>query len=138
MKKLLIITSLVLFSSCTSKKKVSQTTKQEIKVDSVASSIKTIDLNKLIKEYKFVPVVSERPMIINRDTFYNTQFIYRDKVVDSVVVEKDTVYLTKEIKKKEKTREKEKKELPVWFWIGLFFLVIVLMAYLRINPRLLR
>ena len=130
MKKLLIITSLVLFSSCTSKKKVSQTTKQEIKVDSVASSIKTIDLNKLIKEYKFVPVVSERPMIINRDTFYNTQFIYRDKVVDSVVVEKDTVYLTKEIKTKEKTRGKEKK-VSNWklAWIAiLIILVLALMA----------
>lgn len=137
--KLLIISLLCVIShSCGSKKKIVDKREEKIKLDSVASSIKTIDLSKSLKEIRFVPVDISKPIVINQDTIYNTKIIYKDKKVDSLVFIKDTVVVEKEVEIKAKQIDLEKQGFN---WKGLnwaLFLIIFILAAvlgLRYFPK---
>lgn len=132
---LLQIFLILTLTSCGSRKRVVAKKETTIKLDSIASSIKTIDLNKIINQIKFVPVNIDKPMIVNRDTIYNTRIEFVQKSIDSVVYIKDTVMVEKEVEIKSKDIDSEKKGFNwkglSWTLIFVIILVLVLVFYKR-------
>lgn len=133
-KAAIIIALCIAFNSCGAKKRTVDKKEEIIKIDSVASSIKTIDLNKFIKQLKFIPVDVDKPIIINRDTIYNTRIEFVEKKVDSIVYIKDTVVVEKEVETKTKAVDSERDGFN-WksFNWAMVLVVVALLLFLAAN-----
>lgn len=98
------------------------------KVDSFSVTFKGIDLKRIHRDLIFIPTLTDKPIIIKGDTIYNARVEYRNRKIDSIVIEKDTIYVTKEVIKKEKQVETKREAFNWWGLAVCFFLVVVVIV----------
>lgn len=115
---------------------------RDTRYDSISKSIKTTNLSEKLKEVVFEPVLQDAPMIIGRDTIYNTRIVYRDKNKDSTSYEKKIDSVNKKdnstVKKVEKSKNIE-SEREGFNWKGLnwtlIFLIVLVISILVYKSR---
>ena len=104
MKKLtLSIIALSLFSCATVKKSKTET---ELKTDSRFSS--TLDATKFSNSFTLEPVNLDKPILLGKDTIYNTRVIYNNS--KETIIKKDTIVKTTDLKEEKTEKEKDYTE----------------------------
>ena len=130
MKKSILIIPIFLIGCATLKKSNTET---ELKINTRFG--KTLDATKLSSSFTLEPVNLDKPILIGKDTIYNTRVIYNNS--KETIVKKDTI-VKKEYLKQE-TKEKEKDYTEVinsvanrLFWLLIImFLVLVGISYIK-------
>lgn len=123
MKKLtLSILTLSLFSCATLKKTNTET---ELKTDTRSGT--TLDATKFSSSFTLEPVNLDKPILIGKDTIYNTRVIYNNS--KETIVKKDTIEKKQDLKQEVRQKEKDYTEVIetlanrlIWLLIGLFVL----------------
>lgn len=151
-RKIILVLFVVALMGCGARKKTVQ--KTEVKTE--MSSVSAIDAEKFseitskIKDQntilQFAPVRVMHPMIIGRDTIYNTKIIYQNRFRDSVVTIRDTLRITKrdtivldqDVKIKERNVSRKGFTFP-WFIVGMVLggiLIMYLMGFrIKVNKN---
>ena len=119
MKKIFLLIPFVLISCATLKKSNTDT---EIKKNESSGS--TIEATKFSNSFTLEPVNLDKPILIGKDTIYNTRVIYNNS--KETIVKKDTIVKTIDLKKEVKEKEKDYTEGIKSVSNRLFLLVIVL------------
>ena len=119
MKKIFLLIPFVLISCATLKKSNTDT---EIKKNESSGS--TIDATKFSNSFTLEPVNLDKPILIGKDTIYNTRVIYNNS--KETIVKKDTIVKTIDLKQEVKEKEKDYTEAIKSVSNRLFLLVIVL------------
>ena len=119
MKKIFLLTPFVIISCATLKKSNTDT---EIKKNESSGS--TIEAAKFSNSFTLEPVNLDKPILIGKDTIYNTRVIYNNS--KETIVKKDTIVKTIDLKQEVKEKEKDYTEGIKSVSNRLFLLVIVL------------
>ena len=119
MKKIFLLTPFLIISCATLKKSNTDT---EIKKNESSGS--TIEATKFSNSFTLEPVNLDKPILIGKDTIYNTRVIYNNS--KETIVKKDTIVKTIDLKKEVKEKEKDYTEGIKSVSNRLFLLVIVL------------
>ena len=123
MKKTSIIITSILLTSCGSVKKSSNETE-------ISTEIKT-DATKFSKSFTLEPVDLNKPILLGKDTIYNTRVIYNNS--KEVIKETKKADLKQDIKVKEKDYSQVIETLAnkfIWL-IGILFLIYQIVNYLK-------
>lgn len=119
MKKIFLLTPFLIISCATLKKSNTDT---EIKKNESSGS--TIEATKFSNSFTLEPVNLDKPILIGKDTIYNTRVIYNNS--KETIVKKDTIVKTIDLKQEVKEKEKDYTEVIKSVSNRLFLLVIVL------------
>ena len=119
MKKIFLLSPFLIISCATLKKSNTDT---EIKKNESSGS--TIEATKFSNSFTLEPVNLDKPILIGKDTIYNTRVIYNNS--KETIVKKDTIVKTIDLKKEVKEKEKDYTEGIKSVSNRLFLLVIVL------------
>jgi hypothetical protein len=119
MKKIFLLTPFVIISCATLKKSNTDT---EIKKNESSGS--TIDATKFSNSFTLEPVNLDKPILIGKDTIYNTRVIYNNS--KETIVKKDTIVKTIDLKQESNNKYKDYTEAIKSVSNRLFLLVIVL------------
>ncbi len=119
MKKIFLLTPFLIISCATLKKSNTDT---EIKKNESSGS--TIEATKFSNSFTLEPVNLDKPILIGKDTIYNTRVIYNNS--KETIVKKDTIVKTIDLKQEVKEKEKDYTEAIKIVSNRLFLLVIVL------------
>ena len=123
MKKTSIIITSILLTSCGSVKKSSNETE-------ISTEIKT-DATKFSKSFTLEPVDLNKPILLGKDTIYNTRVIYNNS--KEVIKETKKVDLKQDIQTKDKDYSVVIETLAnkfIWL-IGILFLIYQIVNYLK-------
>ena len=130
MKKIFLLTPFVIISCATLKKSNTDT---EIKKNESSGS--TIEATKFSNYFTLEPVNLDKPILIGKDTIYNTRVIYNNS--KETIVKKDTIVKTIDLKQEEKEKEKDYAKLiesltTKLFWILIImFVIFIIMNYIK-------
>jgi hypothetical protein len=119
MKKIFLLTPFLIISCATLKKSNTDT---EIKKNESSGS--TIDATKFSNSFTLEPVNLDKPILIGKDTIYNTRVIYNNS--KETIVKKDTIVKTIDLKQESNNKYKDYTEAIKSVSNRLFLLVIVL------------
>ena len=119
MKKIFLLTPFLIISCATLKKSNTDT---EIKKNESSGS--TIEATKISNSFTLEPVNLDKPILIGKDTIYNTRVIYNNS--KETIVKKDTIVKIIDLKQEVKEKEKDYTEGIKSVSNRLFLLVIVL------------
>ena len=119
MKKIFLLTPFLIISCATLKKSNTDT---EIKKNESSGS--TIEATKFSNSFTLEPVNLDKPILIGKDTIYNTRVIYNNS--KETIVKKDTIVKIIDLKQEVKEKEKDYTEGIKSVSNRLFLLVIVL------------
>lgn len=125
MKKSIILLALILTSCAT--KKVTDT-ETEVKTETEKNT--TIDISKFSNSFTLEPMDLEKPILLGKDTLYNTRVIYNN--TKEIVKEKSKE--SEKVDLKEEKREKEKDYTKVIESVSnrLFWLILIIFAVYQI------
>ena len=130
MKKIFLLTPFVIISCATLKKSNTDT---EIKKNESSGS--TIEATKFSNSFTLEPVNLDKPILIGKDTIYNTRVIYNNS--KETIVKKDTIVKTIDLKKEVKEKEKDYTKLiesltTKLFWLLIImFVIFIIMNYIK-------
>ena len=130
MKKIFLLTPFVMISCATLKKSNTDT---EIKKNESSGS--TIEATKFSNSFTLEPVNLDKPILIGKDTIYNTRVIYNNS--KETIVKKDTIVKTIDLKKEVKEKEKDYTQLieslsTKLFWLLIImFVIVIIMNYIK-------
>lgn len=123
MKKLTLSILALSFFSCATLKK--SNTETELKTDTHSGT--TLDATKFSNSFTLEPVNLDKPILIGKDTIYNTRVIYNNS--KETIVKKDTIVKKEDLKQETKEKGKDYSEVIeklanrlIWLLIGLFAL----------------
>lgn len=123
MKKLTLSILALSFFSCATLKKTN--TETELKTDTRYGT--TLDATKFSSSFTLEPVNLDKPILIGKDTIYNTRVIYNNS--KETIVKKDTIVKKEDLKQEFKGKEKDYSEVIeklanrfILLLIGLFVL----------------
>ena len=119
MKKIFLLTPFLIISCATLKKSNTDT---EIKKNESSGS--TIEATKFSNSFTLEPVNLDKPILIGKDTIYNTRVIYNNS--KETIVKKDTIVKTIDLRQEVKEKEKDYTKAIISISNRLFLLVIVL------------
>ena len=119
MKKIFLLTPFVIISCATLKKSNTDT---EIKKNESSGS--TIEATKFSNSFTLEPVNLDKPILIGKDTIYNTRVIYNNS--KETIVKKDTIVKTIDLKQESNNKYKDYSVAIKSVSNRLFLLVIVL------------
>ena len=103
MKKIFLLTPFLIISCATLKKSNTDT---EIKKNESSGS--TIEATKFSNSFTLEPVNLDKPILIGKDTIYNTRVIYNNS--KETIVKKDTIVKIIDLKQEVKEKEKDYTE----------------------------
>jgi len=136
MKKAILIIPLFLIGCATVKKTNTET---EIKTDSEKNT--TIDISKFSNSFTLEPMDLEKPILLGKDTIYNTRVIYNNtkEIVKEKSDEKKTVDLKQEKQEKEKdyTQAIESIANRLFLLLIIMFVITMVVNYLKRKATLL-
>ena len=130
MKKVILLTPFVMISCATLKKSNTDT---EIKKNESSGS--TIEATKFSNSFTLEPVNLDKPILIGKDTIYNTRVIYNNS--KETIVKKDTIVKTIDLKQEVKEKEKDYTQLiesltTKLFWLLIImFVIFIIMNYIK-------
>ncbi len=130
MKKIFLLTPFLIISCATLKKSNTDT---EIKKNESSGS--TIEATKFSNSFTLEPVNLDKPILIGKDTIYNTRVIYNNS--KETIVKKDTIVKTIDLKQEVKEKEKDYTKLiesltTKLFWILIImFVIFIIMNYIK-------
>ena len=136
MKNLILLTA-ILLTSCGSVKKSSTDT--EIKSESNKET--TIDATKFSNSFTLEPVDLSKPMLIGKDTVYNTKVIYNN--TKEIVKEKVNEANKSDLKQEQTTKEKDYSEViqivanKLILMLTCFFLIYLIYNYIKNKASIL-
>ncbi len=137
MKKITILISIILLTSCGSVKKSS--TETEIKTKSEKNT--EIDATKFSNSFTLEPVDLTKPILIGKDTIYNTRVIYNNS--KEVIKEKSNESNKSDLKQDIDTKEKDYSEVinivvnKLILMLTVMFLIYLIYSYIKNKtPRL--
>ena len=119
MKKIFLLTPFLIISCATLKKSNTDT---EIKKNESSGS--TIEDTKFSNSFTLEPVNLDKPILIGKDTIYNTRVIYNNS--KETIVKKDTIVKTIDLKQESNNKYKDYSVAIESVSNRLFLLVIVL------------
>lgn len=138
MKKILLTISLALgIWSCGSVKKSSAET--DLKTESEKNT--EIDATKFTQSYTLEPMDLEKPILLGKDTIYNTRVIYNNS--KEVIKEKSNEVNKSDLKQDFDTKEKdysqviEKLANKFILLIGILFVLYFILSYIKNKTTLL-
>jgi len=136
MKKAILIIPLFLIGCATVKKTNTET---EIKTDSEKNT--TIDISKFSNSFTLEPMDLEKPILLGKDTIYNTRVIYNNtkEIVKEKSDEKKTVDLKQDKQEKEKDYTKliESVTTKLFWLLIIMFVITMVVNYLKRKATLL-
>ena len=130
MKKIFLLTPFLIISCATLKKSNTDT---EIKKNESSGS--TIEATKFSNSFTLEPVNLDKPILIGKDTIYNTRVIYNNS--KETIVKKDTIVKTIDLKQEAKEKEKDysvaiESLTTKLFWILIImFVIFIIMNYIK-------
>ena len=130
MKKIFLLTPFLIISCATLKKSNTDT---EIKKNESSGS--TIEATKFSNSFTLEPVNLDKPILIGKDTIYNTRVIYNNS--KETIVKKDTIVKTIDLKQEVKEKEKDYTKLiesltTKLFWLLIImFVIFIIMNYIK-------
>ena len=130
MKKIFLLTPFLIISCATLKKSNTDT---EIKKNESSGS--TIEDTKFSNSFTLEPVNLDKPILIGKDTIYNTRVIYNNS--KETIVKKDTIVKTIDLKQEVKEKEKDYTKLiesltTKLFWLLIImFVIFIIMNYIK-------
>lgn len=130
----LTLLSLSLFGCATLKKTNTET---EIKTDTRLGS--TFDATKFSNSFTLEPVNLDKPILLGKDTIYNTRVIYNNS--KETIVKKDTVVKTVDLKQEKQEKEKDYTQVIESVSNKLFWLILALFVISKLlnyfKPKIL-
>lgn len=136
MKKITILISIILLTSCGSVKKSS--TETEIKTESEKNT--EIDATKFSNSFTLEPMDLSKPILLGKDTIYNTRVIYNNS--KEVIKEKSNEVNKSDLKQDIDTKEKDYTKTIetisnklIWLILAMFVLH-QLVSYLKSKTPL--
>ncbi|MEO0573031.1 MAG: hypothetical protein AAF039_15090 [Bacteroidota bacterium] len=145
MKQLLVILVCILLTGCGARKRTLskservEVTKSDVKMDSAFGGLKVVKILKEDTEIDLEPIDTANPIIINRDTIYNTKIKYRTIRKDSIIYERDTVYvekIDKSLKSVEESKKNVQAEREAFNWTGLIWFLLIISTIWILRKRL--
>lgn len=137
MKKITIIIIAIILTSCGSVKKSS--TETEIKTESEKNT--EIDATKFSNSFTLEPVDLNKPILLGKDTIYNTRVIYNNS--KEVIKEKSNESNKSDLKQDIDTKEKDYSEViqivanKLILMLTVMFLIYLIYSYIKNKtPRL--
>lgn len=137
MKKITILISIILLTSCGSVKKSSAET--EIKTESEKNT--EIDATKFSNSFTLEPINLDKPILLGKDTIYNTRVIYNNS--KEVIKEKSNEANKSDLKQDIETKEKDYSEViqivanKLILMLTIMFLIYLIYSYIKNKaPRL--
>jgi len=122
--------------ACATVKKTN--TETEIKTDNEKNT--TIDISKYSNSFTLEPVDLEKPILLGKDTIYNTRVIYNNtkEIVKEKSDEKKTVDLKREKQEKEKdyTKVIESVTTKLFLLLIIMFVITMVVNYLKRKATL--
>ena len=137
MKKITILISIILLTSCGSVKKSS--TETEIKTESENNT--EIDATKFSNSFTLEPVDLNKPILLGKDTIYNTRVIYNNS--KEVIKEKSNEVNKSDLKQDIDTKEKDYSEViqivanKLILMLTVMFLIYLIYSYIKNKTHLL-
>ena len=137
MKKITILISIILLTSCGSVKKSS--TETDFKTESEKNI--EIDATKFSNSFTLEPVDLNKPILLGKDTIYNTRVIYNNS--KEVIKEKSNEVNKSDLKQDIDTKEKDYSEVirivanKLILMLTIMFLIYLIYSYIKNKtPRL--
>lgn len=131
MKKITIIIIAIILTSCGSVKKSS--TETDLKTESEKNT--EIDATKFSNSFTLEPVDLNKPILLGKDTIYNTRVIYNNS--KEVIKEKSNEVNKSDLKQDVDTKEKDYSEVIetlankfIWL-IGILFVLYFILSYIK-------
>lgn len=137
MKKITLILTAILLTSCGSVKKSS--TETDLKTESEKNT--EIDATKFSNSFTLEPVDLNKPILLGKDTIYNTRVIYNNS--KEVIKEKSNEVNKADLKQDIQTKDKDYSQVIetlanrfIWL-IGILFVLYFILNYIKNKtPRI--
>ena len=137
MKKITILISIILLTSCGSVKRSS--TETDLKTESEKNT--EIDATKFSNSFTLEPINLDKPILLGKDTIYNTRVIYNNS--KEVIKEKRNEVNKSDLKQDIETKEKDYSEViqivanKLILMLTCFFIIYLIYSYIKNKtPRL--
>lgn len=131
MKKLTILISIILLTSCGSVKKSS--TETNLKTETEKNT--EIDATKFSNSFTLEPINLDKPILLGKDTIYNTRVIYNNS--KEVIKEKSNEVNKSDLKQDIETKEKDYSEVinivanKLVLMLTIMFLIFLIYSYIK-------
>lgn len=137
MKKTILILTAILLIGCSTVKKAS--TETDLKTESEKNT--EIDATKFSNSFSLEPVDLSKPILLGKDTIYNTRVIYNNS--KEVIKEKSNEVNKSDLKQDIDTKEKDYSQVIetlankfIWL-IGILFVLYFILIYIKSKTTLL-
>lgn len=137
MKKTILILTAILLIGCSTVKKAS--TETDLKTESEKNT--EIDATKFSNSFTLEPVDLSKPILLGKDTIYNTRVIYNNS--KEVIKEKSNEVNKSDLKQDIDTKEKDYSQVIetlankfIWL-IGILFVLYFILSYIKSKTTLL-
>ena len=131
MKKTILILTAILLIGCSTVKKAS--TETDLKTESEKNT--EIDATKFSNSFTLEPVDLSKPILLGKDTIYNTRVIYNNS--KEVIKEKSNEVNKSDLKQDIETKEKDYSQVIetlankfIWL-IGILFVLYFILSYIK-------
>ena len=131
MKKTILILTAILLIGCSTVKKAS--TETDLKTESEKNT--EIDATKFSNSFTLEPVDLSKPILLGKDTIYNTRVIYNSS--KEVIKEKSNEVNKSDLKQDIDTKEKDYSEVieklanRFILLIGILFVIYFILSYIK-------
>lgn len=131
MKKTILILTAILLIGCSTVKKAS--TETDLKTESEKNT--EIDATKFSNSFTLEPVDLSKPILLGKDTIYNTRVIYNNS--KEVIKEKSNEVNKNDLKQDIETKEKDYSEVieklanRFILIIGILFVLYFILSYIK-------
>ena len=137
MKKTILILTAILLIGCSTVKKAS--TETDLKTESEKNT--EIDATKFSNSFTLEPVDLSKPILLGKDTIYNTRVIYNNS--KEVIKEKSNEVNKSDLKQDIDTKEKDYSQVietlanRFILLIGILFVLYLILSYIKSKTTLL-
>ena len=137
MKKTILILTAILLIGCSTVKKAS--TETDLKTESEKNT--EIDATKFSNSFTLEPVDLSKPILLGKDTIYNTRVIYNNS--KEVIKEKSNEVNKSDLKQDIDTKEKDYSQVietlaNKFIWLtGILFVLYFILSYIKSKTTLL-